>query len=168
MSQLLFYSLSILAVVFSLVMVYNKNPMYSVLGLLVTFFSVAGIYLMLDAQFLAIVHIIVYAGAIMVLFLYVIMFLNLNLPVAMSNSQTVRLMAVGTGLMLLLVMIAAMLKSKFVSLTDPSNYTQIGDAKTLGKVLFGEYLMPFELTSILFLSAMVGVMIFNKREAKEQ
>jgi NADH-quinone oxidoreductase subunit J len=86
----------------------------------------------------------------------------------MSNSQTVRLMAVGTGLMLLLVMIAAMLKSKFVSLTDPSNYTQIGDAKTLGKVLFGEYLMPFELTSILFLSAMVGVMIFNKREAKEQ
>jgi NADH-quinone oxidoreductase subunit J len=169
MSQLLFYALSILAVFCSLMMVYQRNPMYSVLNLLVAFFAIAGLYLMLDAQFLAIVHIIVYAGAIMVLFIYVIMFLNLSGPISSINSNVVKMMAAGTGLMFLFVLLASLIKSSFVSQSATNaQYTQIGDATTLGKVLFNEFLIPFELTSALFLSAMIGVVIFNKKEIKEQ
>jgi NADH-quinone oxidoreductase subunit J len=118
---------------------------------------------MLDAQFLAIVHIIVYAGAIMVLFIYVIMFLNLSGPMAIINPKWVKVLAAFTGLMFLFVMVAALVKSQLVS-SYQSDLPTIGDAKTLGKVLFNEFLIPFELTSALFLSAMIGVMIFNKKE----
>jgi NADH-quinone oxidoreductase subunit J len=163
MSQLLFYILSATAIFCSLMMVYQKNPMYSVLNLLVTFFSIAGLYLMLDAQFLAIVHIIVYAGAIMVLFIYVIMFLNLSGPLALINPKSIRILAAFTGLMFLFVLLASLIKSQFVA-TNQSGLDTIGDAKTLGKFLFNEFLIPFELTSALFLSAMIGVMIFNKKE----
>jgi NADH-quinone oxidoreductase subunit J len=163
MSQLLFYSLSAIAIFCSLMMVYQKNAMYSVLNLLVTFFAV---YLMLDAQFVAIVHIIVYAGAIMVLFIYVIMFLNLSIPLALSNGRAIKLLAAATGLMFLFVLLASLMKSDLMA-SDQSQLASIGDAKTLGKVLFGEYLIPFELTSALFLSAMIGVVIFNKRELND-
>jgi NADH-quinone oxidoreductase subunit J len=112
------------------------------------------------------VHIIVYAGAIMVLFIYVIMFLNLSIPLALSNGRAVKLLAAATGLMFLFVLLASLMKSNLMS-TDQSQLSNIGDAKTLGKVLFGEYLIPFELTSALFLSAMIGVVIFNKRELND-
>ena len=78
MSQYIFIILSLLTVLSALAVVFAKNPMYSVLSLIVCFFTVAGHYILLNAQFLAIVHVIVYAGAIMVLFLFVVMLLNLN------------------------------------------------------------------------------------------
>src|SRR3954465_12986963 len=77
-TQYLFYLLSFLAIMFALMVVFSKNPVHSVLYLVLTFFAIAGHYVLLNAQFLAAVHIIVYAGAIMVLFLFVIMLLNLN------------------------------------------------------------------------------------------
>jgi NADH-quinone oxidoreductase subunit J len=162
MSQLLFYILSGIAIFCSLMMVYQRNPMYSVLNLLVTFFALAGLYLMLDAQFLAVVHIIVYAGAIMVLFIYVIMFLNMSVPLSTVNTKTIKVLAAATGLLFLFVLLASLIKSDLMM--KPSDTPLIGDAKTLGKVLFNEYLIPFELTSALFLSAMVGVVIFNKKD----
>lgn len=166
-TEISFYSLSFLAIVSSILMIFHKNAMYSVLFLLVCFFSVAGLYVMLNAQFLGIVHIIVYAGAIMVLFLYVIMFLNMSSPVTIRKSKLIMLAAVCTGLMLLFVLFAALWSVPFGK--NPQQVDQnIGLAKTLGKVLFNEYLIPFEVTSVLFLSGMIGVVIFNKKETENE
>jgi NADH-quinone oxidoreductase subunit J len=148
-------------------MIFHRNAMYSVLFLLVCFFSVAGLYVMLNAQFLGIVHIIVYAGAIMVLFLYVIMFLNMSSPITIRKSKLVMLAAFLTGLMFLFVLFAALWSLPFGQNPKPVDQ-QIGMAKTLGKVLFNEFLIPFEVTSILFLSGMVGVVIFNKKESDDE
>ncbi|HNV98265.1 MAG TPA: NADH-quinone oxidoreductase subunit J [Chitinophagales bacterium] len=163
MTQVFFYGLSALAIASSLMMLFQRNPMYSVLYLLVCFFSVAGLYIMLNAQFLAVVHIIVYAGAIMVLFLYVLMFLNLNVQQHFSKSNMLRLAAMLTGGGLFLLLFSAFYQTELVVMPDPMN-ENVGSVQTLGKVLFNDYLIPFELTSILFLSAMVGVVIINKKE----
>src|ERR1044072_3807748 len=78
LTQIMFGVLSFIAILSGILMIFSKTPMYSVLYLIITFFAIAGHYILLNAQFLAVVHIIVYAGAIMVLFLFVIMMLNLN------------------------------------------------------------------------------------------
>lgn len=163
MSEIFFYALSAVAIVCSLLMLFQRNAMYSVLYLLVCFFAVAGLYIMLDAQFLAIVHIIVYAGAIMVLFLYVLMFLNLNAPSAFSKSNMLRMAAILTGGSVFLLLFAAFYKTQLVQLPVSTTNTT-GSVETLGQVLFNEFLIPFELSSVLFLSAMVGVIIMNKKD----
>ncbi len=164
MTQIFFYFLSGIAIASSLLMLFQRNAMYSVLYLLVCFFAVAGLYIMLNAQFLAIVHIIVYAGAIMVLFLYVLMFLNLNTPATFSKSNLLRIAAVLTGGMVFILLFASFYQTQLTYLPD-SLHAETGSVQTLGKVLFDEFLIPFELTSILFLSAMVGVVIMNKKES---
>ncbi len=163
MTQVFFYGLSALAIASSLLMLFQRNAMYSVLYLLVCFFAVAGLYIMLNAQFLAVVHIIVYAGAIMVLFLYVLMFLNLNVQQNFSKGSMLRLAAMLTGGSLFLLLFSAFYRTQLVVMPDPMN-ENVGSVQTLGKVLFNDYLIPFELTSVLFLSAMVGVVIINKKE----
>lgn len=122
---------------------------------------------MLNAQFLAVVHVIVYAGAIMVLFLYVIMFLNMSTPITIRKSKLVMGIAVFTGLLLCFVLTTALWSTDFGS--NPAVVDQnIGLASTLGKVLFKEFLIPFEVSSVLFLSAMVGIVIFNKKDVKDE
>src|SRR5437764_15407956 len=102
MSQYIFYFLSFLAILCALMTVLAKNPVHSVLYLIVTFFAIAGHYFLLNAQFLAAVHIIVYAGAIMVLFLYVIMMLNLNKEIEPHKKNIPKVVAVvAAGLLML-------------------------------------------------------------------
>lgn len=163
LSQIFFFVLSAVAIGSALAMVFNKNAMYSVLNLIVCFFAVAGLYVMLNAHFLAIVHIIVYAGAIMVLFLFVVMLLNLNVPVQVGKSNLVRLAAVISGGVLMVLLSAALSKTQLVTLPETEGET-IGSVQVLGKMLFNEFLVPFELSSILFISAMVGVVIMTKKE----
>ena len=159
----LFYFLSTVSVISALMMVFSKNPIYSVLYLIITFFSIAGHFILLNAQFLAIVQIIVYAGAIMVLFLFVIMLLNLNTEVELQKSNIIKFAAVLSGGLLFLVMTATFKEAAVLpSVIVPDNNT--GLVKNLGKVLFTEYLLPFEASSILFLSAMVGVVVLGKKE----
>lgn len=159
----LFYFLSTVSVMSALMMVFSKNPIYSVLYLIITFFSIAGHFILLNAQFLAIVQIIVYAGAIMVLFLFVIMLLNLNTEVELQKSNIIKFAAVISGGLLFLVMTATFKEAAVLpSVVVPDNNT--GLVKNLGKVLFTEYLLPFEASSILFLSAMVGVVVLGKKE----
>ncbi len=164
MTQIFFYSLSAIAIACSLLMLFQRNAMYSVLYLLVCFFSVAGLYIMLNAEFLAIVHVIVYAGAIMVLFLYVLMFLNLNTSPSFSTSSLLRVAAMTTGGMIFIILFASFYKTQLTELPQSMDI-DVGSVQTLGKVLFNEFLIPFELTSILFISAMVGVVIINKKES---
>jgi NADH-quinone oxidoreductase subunit J len=167
MTQYLFYFLSFLAVLCALMVVISKNPVHSVLYLVLTFFAIAGHYIILNAQFLAAVHIIVYAGAIMVLFLYVIMMLNLNKKeVEPQKSNILKLSAVVSAGLILVVLVASLKGADAAGLAGEAQRADIGLIKNLGKVLFKEYLLPFEVSSILFLSAMVGAVMIGKNEIK--
>ncbi len=162
-SQYLFYFLSFVAIFSGLLVVFSKNPVHSVLYLIITFFSIAGHYLLLNAQFLAAVHIIVYAGAIMVLFLYVIMMLNLNKETEPHKSNLAKFAAIVAGGVLMLTMVAVLRGSEINQMNgvmDP----KIGLTEVLGKTLFNDYILPFEVSAILFLAAMVGAVYLSKKE----
>jgi NADH-quinone oxidoreductase subunit J len=160
-----FYFLSFLAVLSALMVVFSKNPIYSVLYLVITFFCVACHYLLLNAQFLAAVHVIVYAGAIMVLFLYVIMLLNLNQESEAPKSTVMKFAAVISAGLLLVVFVGALRSAEGAKITF-SESGNIGLVKNLGKMLFNEFLLPFEIVSILLLSAMVGAVMLGKTHTK--
>jgi NADH-quinone oxidoreductase subunit J len=111
-TQILFWVLSVTALFSALMMVTSKNPVYSVLWLIITFFTISGHYILLNAQFLAIVNIIVYAGAIMVLFLFVIMLMNLNDASEPQKNKWLKLAGAVAGGCLLLVLVAALRHSE--------------------------------------------------------
>jgi NADH-quinone oxidoreductase subunit J len=161
----LFYFLSFVAVLSALMVVFSKKPVYSVLYLIITFFAIAGHYVLMKAEFLAVVHLIVYAGAIMVLFLYVIMLLNLNEETEPHKTNILKGAAVICAGLLLIVMVGALKGAEL--LTEPGpDAAAIGDVKSLGKVLFTDFLLPFEIASVLLLAAMVGVVMLGKSEKK--
>ena len=166
-SEILFYGLGTLTLFAALMVVFAKNPVHSVLYLILAFFSISGHYVLLNAQFLAAVNIIVYAGAIMVLFLFVIMFLNLNKDTEPHKSNYLKFAAVIAGGMLLVIMIGALRgtdTTPTVAQMEGFN-SQIGLIENLGIVLFRDFMLPFELTSVLFLGAIVGAVMLGKRES---
>jgi NADH-quinone oxidoreductase subunit J len=163
-TQILFWILAITAIFSALMVVISKNPVYSVLWLIVTFFTISGHYILLNAQFLAVVNIIVYAGAIMVLFLFVIMLMNLNKETEPQKSKWLKLAGAVAGGCLLLVLVAG-LRNTEKQMTELVT-GDIGLIQNLGKVLFRDYVVPFEISSILFLSAMVGAVILGKKEPR--
>lgn len=203
-TQIIFYILSAVALAGAAMVVFHRNPVYNVLALIVTFFAIAGHFLLLSAQFLAAVHIIVYAGAIMVLFLYVIMMLNLNVDSEPNKPLMAKIGAVVGGGALMLVLVAALKSADQMSLVDAakkqgfivdpngvielaktqghiitaeeqkaiaegiSTYmghsSTMGTIETLGQVLYKTYIIPFEVSAILFLVGMVGAVMLGKKE----
>ncbi len=165
MTEFLFWFLSAVGILSAIATILTKNPVHSVLFLIVTFFSIAGHYFLLNAQFLAAVHIIVYAGAIMVLFLYVIMMLNLNKLDDDRKAAWSKAISVSAFGLLMFVLIAALRRTDELNSIQPTaNSAEIGFTKNLGIALFRECLLPFELASILFLAAMVGAVYLSKKE----
>lgn len=164
-SLYLFYFLSAVAVISAIMVLLSKKPIHSVLYLTLTFFTLAGHYILLNAQFLAVVHIIVYAGAIMVLFLFTVMLLNLNIQGEFQKTTILKIVAALSGGMLFLVLIG-MLKSYDVAVSADPSLVQIGLVKNLGKTLYTDYILPFELSSVLFLAAMVGAVMMGKTSNK--
>ncbi len=164
MGDYIFYFLAFLSIISALMVVFSKNPMYSVLYLVLCFFSIAGHYILLSAEFLAFVHIIVYAGAIMVLFLFVLMLLNLNSKTESFKTPLWKFAAICSGSALMLVILASFKETQnFITPGSPPA-TTIGTVKNLGTILFNEYILPFEISSVLFISAMVGAVILAKKE----
>ena len=170
---LIFYLLSGLAIGASALVIGQRNPMYSVMMLIASFGALAGLYVQLDAPFVAVVQIIIYAGAIMVLFLFVVMLLNAARENAAEwdRSHPLRQPAVvrfGGLLALLLVVQLAWALLSARGLAGP--VAALGDAETvssvrvLGRVLFTDYVFAFEATSILILVAMVGAVVLARRE----
>ena len=159
----LFYFIAFLSIAFALLVIFSKNPVHSVLYLILTFFTFTIHYILLNAQFLAIVNFIVYMGAIMVLFLFVIMLLNLNKDTEPVKTNLVKFAGVIGGGCLLAVVVAS-LKATLSSPGVTSKVANLGLVKNLGKVLFGEFLLPFEISSLLLLSAMVGAVLLAKKE----
>jgi NADH-quinone oxidoreductase subunit J len=162
-TKYIFFLLSILAIWSALMVLISRKPIHSVLYLTLTFFAIAGHYVLLNAQFLAVVHIIVYAGAIMVLFLFTVMLLNLNKDERSPKPKWVKAAAILSGMMLALVLIA-IFRGYDIKVVQNPTLTQIGLVKNLGTILYHEYLVPFELSSILFLTAMVGAVMLGKKE----
>lgn len=162
--QILFGALSAIAIFSALMMVTSKNPVYSVLWLIATFFAISGHYILLNAQFLAIVNIIVYAGAIMVLFLFVIMLMNLNKETEPRKGRWLKLAGAVAGGCLMLVLVAALKDAATDKQAAIMNQGNTGLIKNLGKELFTTYVVPFEISSVLFLSAMVGAVVIGKKE----
>lgn len=160
--QIIFLVLSVISLVCAMGVILSKNPVSSVLCLILTFFTIAGHYVMLNAQFLAVVHIIVYAGAIMVLFLFVIMLMNLNADIEPQKRNWLKYAGAISGGTLLVILVAALRDASMPSLQSGS--TDIGLISNLGKTLFSQYVVPFEVSSILFLSAMVGAVVIGKKE----
>lgn len=164
MTEYIFYFLSALSILSGLMVVFSRNPIYSVLYLVLCFFSIAGHYVLLNAQFLAIVHIIVYAGAIMVLFLFVIMMLNLNATVEPHKPALFKLGAVVSGGALMLILLSSFQLSNASLAPGTPPTSTVGSVEQLGQVLFNEYLFPFEISSVLFISAMVGAIVLTKKD----
>jgi NADH-quinone oxidoreductase subunit J len=165
-TQYAFYFLSFLAVLGALMVVFSKNAVYSVIFLVMTFFTIACHYMLLNAQFLAAVHVIVYAGAIMVLFLYVIMMMNLN-DQAEQKNKLIKIASVVTG-GLMLVLLTGVLRVAETELIDSERTAAVGTVKHLGKILLSDFLLPFEAVSILLLTAMVGAVMLAKTHRKKK
>jgi len=164
-TEILFWVLSALALFSALMVLISKNPVHSVLWLIVVFFAISGHYILLNAQFLAIVNLIVYAGAIMVLFLFVIMLMNLNNSTEPQKNSLVKLAGVVAGCLLLTVFVSAVRSADEIRNSQAAmNVGNIGLIQNLGKTLFTQYVVPFEISSVLFLSAMVGAVVIGKKE----
>ncbi len=162
--EILFYALSAFAIISAVMVLVSKNPIHSVLWLILVFFAISGHYILLNAQFLAIVNIIVYAGAIMVLFLFVIMLMNIKQENEFKKHLLVKFIGVLSGGSFLVLLVALVkqtvqLQGQKVLLKEGN----IGLIHPLGKALFTDYVVPFEISSVLFLSAMVGAVIIGKK-----
>jgi NADH-quinone oxidoreductase subunit J len=168
-SYILFWILALISIGSALMVVLARNPVRSALFLVVTFLAIAVFYVTLSAQFLAAVQVMVYAGAIMVLFLFVIMLLNLSAPEALKERGTIqRPIALALGA----VFITALIFSQAL-LEMPSHPAQAADVEKLGTVqtiglsLYNPnlpWLFPFEITSILLLIAVIGAIVLAKRK----
>ena len=161
--EIIFWSLSTIAFITAIYTVIAKNPIFSAISLLVCFASIAGHYLLLNAQFLFIVHIIVYAGAIMVLFLTTLMLMNLNEETEKHKPAIAQIAALVIAIALGVVMMLAVRKANVILTMGPMT-ASVGDVKSLGNVLLNEYFYPFEFISVLLLSAMVGVVLLMKKD----
>jgi len=170
----LFYLLGGLGVVASALVIGQRNPMYSVLLLVVSFAALAGLYVQLDAPFVAVAQIIIYAGAIMVLFLFVVMLLNASSETG-SEGDLLRypirqpaIIKLGGALALLLVVQLAWALLSAGTLGGPvaaaGDAEAIGSVRNLGRAIFTEYMFAFEATSILILVAMVGAVVLAQRQ----
>ncbi len=164
-TQWLFGILSFLSIMFGLMVVFSRNPVSSVLYLILTFFCIAGHYMLMNAQFLAVVHIVVYAGAIMVLFLFVIMLMNLNEDEEPQRTWLTKIIAAVAGGLMLFVIVGSLKGTEQLQLSS-YGASQVGLVKNLGMVLFKDFLFPFEIASVLLLAAMVGAIMIGKRDIK--
>src|SRR5580765_4457060 len=163
-TEILCWFLSALAFFSALMVLVSKSPVHSVLWLIVVFFAISGHYILMNAQFLAIVNLIVYAGAIMVLFLFVIMLMNLNSETEPQKNKWLKIAGVIGGGALLLVLVAALKDADIHNRMAETGRGDIGLIRNLGMVLFKDYVIPFEISSVLFLSAMVGTVVIGKNE----
>lgn len=164
----LFYVLSAVTLATAFLTIISKNPIHSAIYLVICFFSIGGHFLMFNAQFLAIVHIIVYAGAIMVLFLFTIMLMNLNKQGEPHKPLLTKIAATISFCLVAFVLLAAFIKAQGTVVTD---YVTSGEdyqsIKKLGTVLLDDkegFMVPFEFASILLLTAMIGAVLLSKKE----
>jgi len=167
--MMLFYAFAAVAVGASLLVIAQRNPIYSVLLLIASFGALSGLYVMLDAPFVAVIQIIVYAGAIMVLFLFVVMLLNAPHEDTEHDLRAHPLFRggpLGFGILLALMLVVELGLALAGHDTTRFGPTSAGSVQDIGKSLFTDYAFPFEVTSVLILVAMVGAVLLARREPR--
>ncbi|ALM48981.1 NADH dehydrogenase [Flavobacterium psychrophilum] len=160
----IFYILSAITLATAFLTIFSKNPIHSAIYLVICFFSVAGHYLMFNAQFLAIVHVIVYSGAIMILMLFTIMLMNLNKEDEKNKSMLSRIAAVVSFCLVAFVLLATFMKAQPAITKYEVSGQDYQSIKVLGQVLLNEYMVPFEFASVLLLVSMIGAVLLSKKE----
>lgn len=168
MESYLFYIVGTIAVLAAVYLIFERNPVFCALYLIQTMVCIAVLYILLEAQFIAAVQMIVYAGAIMVLFLFVIMLLNVKDDEEAKRSFSFqKIPAILMGIALLTV-ICIVLKSKLLQgkqgVYTVAHINSIGNTQLIGNLLFTDYLLPFEITSILLFVAAIGAIMLAKRK----
>jgi NADH-quinone oxidoreductase subunit J len=171
-----FYAFAATAVITSSLVIGQSNPMYSVLLLVASFGAISGLYVLLDAPFLAVIQIIVYAGAIMVLFLYVVMLLNAPHEDASEFDRLHPLRQPGAARFgaVLAALLAAQLSWALSRTSEVreavagrADASMVSSVRTIGRVMFTDYTFAFEATSLLILVAMVGAILLARREGEQ-
>lgn len=168
--QILFILFGAVSLIGAIAVISFRHPIYSALSLIVTFFAQAGLFVLLGAHFVAAVQVIVYAGAIMVLFLFVIMLLNLGtLSVKGAIGAKLKGLAVILGILFAaegIYIAMNAVNDTAVAAAEPA--AAITTTYDIGELLFSKYLLPFEVTSLILLAALIGVIVLVKRESQEE
>ncbi len=165
MQDILFYVFAFLTLVFGFLVVANpfsRNPVTSAMFLVLAIAALAGLFVLLQAFFLAAIQVLVYAGAVMVLFLFVIMLLDLRA----EERERAKVFSVVTGLVAAGAILFIFMRSLARSPLGDKTPTIEGGTADLGRLLFSDYLLPFEILSVLLLVAMVGVVLLSKKDLK--
>lgn len=174
LNPIFFYAFAGIAIAFSLLVVLNKNPVSSAFSLVMVFFAFGAIYAMLDAHLIAILQILVYTGAIMVLFIFVIMLLKADVPsFDMGRSHIgLRVFSAIAGLALFCALVWAFKNSSSTGIegafTEEKVIAAGGNTRVLSELMFSDYILPFELTSVLLLGAIVGAIALAKRRGPKE
>jgi NADH-quinone oxidoreductase subunit J len=167
MPPFLFWTFALLMLIFGAAVVVNRNPIASALSLVLSFFGLAALFLSLDAYFLAVIQVLVYAGAVMVLFLFIIMLLDLRA----EKLRKLNLVAISGGAAVSIALFAQIYfvikhlsigRQTFPPLTD----ARIDDVRGVGLLLFNHYNLPFQIIGVLILVATIGVIVLSKRELR--
>lgn len=163
-----FFSIAAVVLISAILVVVLRNPVHSALSLVLTFFSLAGLYILLNAQFIAAIQVIVYAGAIMVLFLFVIMLLNLDKEKRVGEKHPLQ-KAFGIAVAVFLLVAMGSIVAVGVLYGNKGIHTEarvsaIGNTKAIASLLFTDWVLPFEIASILLLAAIVGAIVLSKKE----
>lgn len=162
LQTILFWLFAVLGIAGGVGLIFNRNAVYAALSLIINFFSIAGLYLTLSAEFLAVIQILVYAGAIMVLFLFVIMLLNLDDEQGLEHFDLRRGFAfiLGLGLVAELMFVFRELGTQSVSADEVFTY---GKVEPIGQMLMTEFLFPFEMISVVLLVALIGAIVIARK-----
>ncbi len=166
--QILFFILGAVALISGVLVVFQTHPLRSALWLIVNFFAVAGIYLLAHAEFIAAIQVIVYAGAIMVLFLFVIMLLNLRQPEATPKFPFIgqKIGGIVLAAFTALILFYGFTQAKLPPAKEMAPGLGLGNTESIAVSLFTDYLLPFEVTSVLLLVAIVGAVVLAKSKLK--
>ncbi len=169
--QLIFLFLAAVAVFAAFNVILQRNPIYSALALIVTMCALSGTFLLLEAQFVAAMQVIVYAGAVMVLFVFVIMLLNVRTEEA--RLDRVQYLKIVTPLLFVALLGEVFFIARSVTTAAPPLVTKVGEhpygtIENIGEAMFSNYLFPFEATSVLILMAMVGALVLARKRSTQE
>ena len=168
MKTVLFYAFSVILLLAAMRVITDRNPVHAALFLVLSFFSAAAVWLLLNAEFLAIVLVLVYVGAVMVLFLFVVMMLDINLDKLRAGFWGYLPLAATVGVVIVLEMSAVLLHGFWTAdPVVPANSATIGTTRELGKLIYTEYLYAFEIAAMILLVAIVAAVALTLRRRKD-
>ena len=166
-TDFVFYTLAAILLFAAVRVITTRNPVHAALHLVLAFFTAAGIWLLLEAEFLAIALVLVYVGAVMVLFLFVVMMLDINMDKLREGFWEYLPMAGIIGLLMAVEMVMVLSGKYFIAATAAAKPADYSNTAELGRVLYTDYLLPFELASVVLLVAIVAAIVLTLRDRKE-